>query len=109
MNVAGFAVAKGALTIKTTDGGETTLADPSQFVGYKGDADAPSALMFAKNGLHIGVHINADHPIGSTDAANISDVWLESAMTTIMDCEDSVAAVDAEDKILAYKNWAGLT
>ncbi|MEP1444101.1 MAG: malate synthase G [Hyphomicrobiales bacterium] len=108
VNVAGFSVANGALTIKTTSGGETALADPSQFVGYKGDADAPHALMFVKNGLHIGVHINADHPIGKDDAANISDVWLESAMTTIMDCEDSVAAVDAEDKILAYKNWAGL-
>ena len=108
MNVAGFSVANGTLTIKATDGGETSLADPSQFVGYKGDAQAPRALMFTKNGLHIGVHINADHPIGSTDAAHISDVWLESAMTTIMDCEDSVAAVDAEDKILAYKNWVGL-
>lgn len=107
-DVAGFKVAGGGLEITSADGSTTSLQDASQFVGYKGDADAPRALMFVKNNLHIGVHINADHPIGKDDLANISDVWLESAMTTIMDCEDSVAAVDAEDKILAYRNWLGL-
>ncbi|MEP2942170.1 MAG: malate synthase G [Hyphomicrobiales bacterium] len=103
-----FAVENGTCTITLKDGSTTGLKDASQFVGYKGAANAPSALMFAKNGLHIGVHINADHQIGKDDPAHISDMWLESAMSTIMDCEDSVAAVDAEDKILAYRNWLGL-
>ncbi|MEP6356043.1 MAG: malate synthase G [Hyphomicrobiales bacterium] len=103
-----FAVENGSCTITLKDGSTTGLKDASQFVGYKGAANAPSALMFAKNGLHIGVHINADHQIGKDDPAHISDMWLESAMSTIMDCEDSVAAVDAEDKILAYRNWLGL-
>ena len=107
-DVTGFEVKDGALIISMKDGSGSSLKDAAQFVGYKGDAGAPRALMFQKNNLHIGIHINADHPIGKDDAANISDVWFESAMTTIMDCEDSVAAVDAEDKILAYRNWLGL-
>ncbi|MEM8795294.1 MAG: malate synthase G [Pseudomonadota bacterium] len=107
-NVAGFSIDSGTLTIKCVDGSTITLADPHQFAGYTGDADAPQSLVFKKNSLHIIVEINADHPIGKDDAAHISDVILESAMTTIMDCEDSVAAVDAEDKILAYRNWLGL-
>lgn len=106
-DVTGFAVENGTLTI-TTANGATSLKDPSQFVGIKGDASAPRALMFVKNNMHVGIHINADHPIGATDKAHISDVWLESALTTIMDCEDSVAAVDAEDKIIVYRNWLGL-
>ncbi len=107
-NVKAFVIEDGTLIIALTDGTKTSLQDPAQFVGYKGAADAPSALMFQKNGLHIGIHINADHPIGKDDPAHISDMWLESAMTAIMDCEDSVAAVDAEDKVLAYQNWLGL-
>ena len=107
-DAAGFAVANGTLTITLKDGSVTGLKDASQFVGYQGEANAPSTLMFVKNGLHIAVHINADHLIGKDDPAHISDMWLESAMSTIMDCEDSVAAVDAEDKILAYRNWLGL-
>ncbi|MEM1364568.1 MAG: malate synthase G [Pseudomonadota bacterium] len=103
----GFSVVDGALVI-TGESGDLALKDADQFVGYKGDASAPRALMFVKNGMHVGIHINADHPIGKTDPANMSDVWLESALTTIMDCEDSVAAVDAEDKTLVYRNWLGL-
>ena len=103
----GFKVEDGVLLI-ASGAGETGLADPSQFAGYKGEASAPRALMFEKNGMHLGIHVNADHQIGKSDPANISDVWLESALTAIMDCEDSVAAVDAEDKVLVYRNWLGL-
>ena len=84
------------------------LANPQQFVAYSGSADAPDAVVFRNNGLHIIVEINADHPIGADDAAHVSDIILESAVSTIMDCEDSVAAVDAEDKVVAYGNWLGL-
>ncbi len=106
-DVTGFKIEDGILLVSST-AGETGLADPSQFTGYKGEASAPRALMFARNGMHIGLHINAEHQIGKTDPAHISDVWLESALTAIMDCEDSVAAVDAEDKVVVYRNWLGL-
>jgi malate synthase len=106
-NATGFKIEDGALVV-LTENGQTVLDNPSQFTGYKGDAASPRALMFVKNGMHVGIHINADHQIGKTDPAHISDVWLESALTAIMDCEDSVAAVDAEDKALVYRNWLGL-
>ncbi|MEO0496262.1 MAG: malate synthase G [Pseudomonadota bacterium] len=106
-DVTGFAVVDGQLTI-TGANGDLALRDSGQFVGYKGEASAPRAIMFVKNGMHVGIHVNAQHPIGTTDPAHISDVWLESALTTIMDCEDSVAAVDAQDKTLVYRNWLGL-
>lgn len=84
------------------------LKDPNQFVGYRGSADAPVAVLLRKNGLHAELHFDANHPIGKHDQAHMSDVVLEAAVTAIMDCEDSVAAVDAQDKTLCYSNWLGL-
>ncbi|MGJ8569169.1 MAG: malate synthase G [Hoeflea sp.] len=106
-DVTGFDFESGTLKIEIA-GGETTLADPAQYTGFKRDNDHAYRLYFRKNGLHAVVSVNPDSVIGKTDKANISDVILESAVTTIMDCEDSIAAVDAEDKTLVYRNWLGL-
>jgi malate synthase len=106
--VKNFSVVNGVLLTTLLDGSVTGLSNPGLFDGYKGEPNAPRALMLVNNGLHIGITINKDHPIGSTDAAHIADVVLESALTTIMDLEDSIAAVDAEDKVAAYRNWLGL-
>ncbi|MEO1115087.1 MAG: malate synthase G, partial [Pseudomonadota bacterium] len=103
----GFAISDEALLVRTANG-SVSLADPAQFAGYSGDTDAPYKILLVKNGLHLEINIDGQHPIGKTDAAHISDVVLESAMSTIMDCEDSVAAVDAEDKVVVYGNWLGL-
>ncbi len=105
--VTGFAVVDGALVIKA---GEATLSlsDPSQFAGYQGEPSAPTRLLLVKNRLHVEIRIDAATAIGKDDPAHISDIWLESAITTIMDCEDSVAAVDAADKVTVYSNWLGL-
>ena len=103
----GLVVQNGRLAVRT-EHALAALKDPAQFVGYRGDATDPQEVALARNGLHVRVVVNRSHPIGSTDKAGISDVILEAALTTIMDCEDSVAAVDAEDKVLAYRNWLGL-
>lgn len=84
------------------------LAEPHAFVGYRGDAEAPHAILFKHHGLHIELRIDRTHPVGSNDSAGVSDIVLESALTTIVDFEDSVAAVDAEDKVAAYTNWLGV-
>jgi malate synthase len=103
-----LSAAAGALSVILSDGGVTGLADPSQFVGHRGEGANPSAIFLRKNGLHLEIVVDANGMIGKTDLAGINDVRLESALTTIMDCEDSVAAVDAEDKVTVYSNWLGL-
>ncbi|VVE18039.1 malate synthase G [Pandoraea fibrosis] len=103
----GYSVENGKLVI-TTRNGKTALATPAQFIGYQGDAAAPTAVLLKHNGLHFEIQFDASHPIGKTDAAHIKDVLVEAAVTTIIDCEDSVAAVDADDKVDLYRNWLGL-
>ncbi len=102
-----FRVHSGQLVISTASK-EATLADPDQFVGFRGSPQSPETVLLKKHGLHIEINFDQNHPIGSTDKAGISDVVLESALSTIMDCEDSIAAVDAEDKVQVYRNWLGL-
>ncbi len=107
-DVAGFAVEDGVLVILSTDGEHLSLRDQAHFAGYRGEASAPTNVLLKNNGIHIDIVIDASTAIGKSDPAHISDVWLESAITSIMDCEDSIAAVDAEDKSVVYRNWLGL-
>ena len=107
-DVTGFKVENGDLVIAFSDQSTGSLSDKSQFIGYKGDPDNPASILFKNNNLHIDIQIDPEDSIGKDDPANIKDVVLESAVTTIQDLEDSVAAVDAEDKSLAYRNWLGL-
>lgn len=98
----------GDLSIQLINGQTATLANSDQFIAYKGELDTPNLILLKNNDLHIELHIDANHPIGKLSPSGISDVVLESAISTIQDCEDSVAAVDAEDKVLVYRNWLGL-
>jgi len=106
-DVTAYKVEKGEL-IAATAKGELALADPAQFAGYRGDTQAPTALLLKNNSLHAELQIDRAHQVGQSDPAGVADVLLESAISTIMDCEDSVAAVDGPDKALAYRNWLGL-
>lgn len=108
VDATGYVIADGGLRVSLSNGTETGLASPEDLAGYNGDAGAPTAILFIHNGLHFEVVIDRNHPIGKGDAAGIADVIMESAITTIMDCEDSVAAVDGEEKALVYTNWLGL-
>ena len=107
-DVTGFKVQDGQLTINTSDQSSSKLFDESQFIGFTGEADNPSSILLKNNNLHIEIQVDYEDSIGQDDPAGIKDVVLESAVTTIQDLEDSVAAVDAEDKSLAYRNWLGL-
>ncbi|MFK7996621.1 MAG: malate synthase G [Granulosicoccus sp.] len=107
-DVTAYAIVDGALQLTLTERTLTALKDPSQCVGYRGDASSPDAVLFKNNGSHMEIVIDPTTDVGKSSAAGVSDIILESALTTIQDCEDSVAAVDAEDKALVYRNWLGL-
>jgi len=104
----GYQVVNGQLLVKLSNGSDSPLQDTAQFVGYQGDAASPSSILLKRNGNHLDIQINRNTAIGKSDAAGVSDVVLEAALSTILDLEDSVAAVDADDKVLAYSNWLGI-
>ncbi|MEM7219087.1 MAG: malate synthase G [Pseudomonadota bacterium] len=103
-----YRISDGALAVTLSSGQDATLARPAQFVGYTGSPDAPSGVLLKNNGLHIEIQVDATDSVGKDDPAHVKDIALEAAVTTIQDCEDSVAAVDAEDKAIVYGNWLGL-
>ena len=108
VDATGYSIVGGQLQASLKDGSTTGLKDAAKFVGFQGEAAAPKAVLLKNNGLHFEIQIDRNSPIGQTDAAGVKDILMEAALTTIMDCEDSVAAVDADDKVIAYKNWLGL-
>jgi malate synthase len=107
-DVTGFKVEAGKLMVALKGGASTGLAQPEKFVGYQGDVTAPSSILLRNHGIHLDIRIDRTTPIGKDDPAGISDVVVEAALSTIMDLEDSVTVVDAQDKVLAYRNWLGI-
>jgi malate synthase len=103
-----YTVQSGRLVVKLKNGASTGPVEIEQFVGYQGDGDTPSSILMRHNGIHIDIRIDRSTPIGASDAAGVSDIVLEAALSTILDLEDSVAVVDADDKVLAYRNWLGI-
>ncbi|MGC5325790.1 malate synthase G [Brevibacillus sp. SYSU BS000544] len=103
-----YAIVNGNLSVSFANGDTCELQDHSQLAGYRGQPENPTVVLLKNNGLHFEIQIDRNHPIGQTDPAGVKDLLMEAAITTIMDCEDSVAAVDAEDKVLVYSNWLGL-
>ncbi|WP_341521601.1 malate synthase G [Pseudomonas sp. G.S.17] len=104
----GYKLIDGKLVISLKGGSNTGLKDDTQLIGFQGDTPAPFAVLLKHNGLHFEIQIDATSPVGQTDPAGVKDVLMEAALTTIMDCEDSIAAVDADDKVVVYRNWLGL-
>jgi malate synthase len=104
----GYRAEGGNLSVTLNNGSTTGLKSPFQFVGFQGEASAPSSILLQHNGLHVDIRIDRNTPIGKTDAAGVHDVVVEAALSTILDLEDSVAVVDAQDKVLAYSNWLGI-
>ncbi|MGF6490603.1 malate synthase G [Pseudomonas frederiksbergensis] len=104
----GYKIVDGKLVVALKGGSNTGLSNDAQLIGFHGDAAAPTAILLKNNGLHFEIQVDASTPVGQTDAAGVKDILMEAALTTIMDCEDSVAAVDADDKVVIYRNWLGL-
>jgi malate synthase len=107
-DVASYTVSMRGLSVRLQDGRSAALQDPSEFVGFQGDAESPGAILLVHHKLHVEIQFDRDQSLSRNDAAGVSDIVLESAITTIQDCEDSVAAVDAGDKVHIYRNWLGL-
>lgn len=107
-DAAGYSAQNGHLIVNLKNGSSVGLIEPKKFVAFKGDPAAPQAVLLSNNGLHVEIQIDPTTQIGRTDTAGVTDVLLEAALTTIMDCEDSVSAVDADDKVVVYRNWLGL-
>ncbi|MFT5314014.1 MAG: malate synthase [Paraglaciecola sp.] len=107
-NATHYDIQTGKLLVSLGSDQQSELSEPSQLIGYQGQLSDPSSILLVHNGLHFEIQLDRQHPIGKTDPAGIKDILMEAALTTIMDCEDSVAAVDAEDKTLVYRNWLGL-
>ncbi|MDP6765813.1 MAG: malate synthase G [SAR324 cluster bacterium] len=106
--ITGFSVHQDRLRMTLEGGHETGLQNPEQFAGFNGSPENPDSILLKKNGLHLDIQLDRNHPVGKDHPAGICDILLESAVTTIQDCEDSVAAVDASDKVHVYRNWLGL-